>query len=64
MNEEKTVQFMQIAMKHLPEAKQMLDEAGIEFSIDMLQPFMKVFTNVMNEAYELGKQEALHNEKS
>jgi competence protein ComZ len=63
MNEDKTMQFMQLAMKYLPEAKQKFDEAGIEVSVEMLQPFMSLFTKVMNEAYELGKQDALHNEE-
>ena len=55
------MQFMQIAMKHLPEAKQMLDETGIELSVEHLQPFMSLLTKVMDEAYELGKQEVLQN---
>jgi competence protein ComZ len=63
MNEDKTMQFMQLAMKYLPEAKQKFDEAGIEVSVELLQPFMSLFTKVMNEAYELGKQDALHNEE-
>ncbi|MEI5906519.1 ComZ family protein [Bacillus spongiae] len=58
MNDDKTMQFMQIAMKHFPEAKTKMDEAGIEFSMDMLQPFMTLFNQIMSEAYELGKQEA------
>ena len=60
-NQLKQMQFMQIAMKHLPEAKQMLDETGIELSLEHLQPFMSLLTQVMDEAYELGKQEALQN---
>ncbi|MGV3467152.1 MAG: ComZ family protein [Heyndrickxia sp.] len=59
MNQDKSVEFMQIAMKYLPEAKAKLDEAGIELSLEMLSPFMELFTNVMNEAYELGKKDAL-----
>lgn len=50
---------MQIAMKYLPEAKQQLDEAGVELSLEMIQPFMSLFTKVMNEAYEMGKADAL-----
>ncbi len=57
MNEDKTQQFMQIAMKYLPEAKMKLEQSGIEFTMDMLPPFMELFTKVMNEAYELGKNE-------
>ncbi|MDX5476646.1 MAG: ComZ family protein [Bacillaceae bacterium] len=60
-NQLKQMQFMQIAMKHLPEAKQMLDETGIELNLEHLQPFMSLLTKVMDEAYELGKQEALQN---
>lgn len=59
---EKNMEFMQIAMKYLPEAKQQLDEAGIagiELSMEMIQPFMNLFTKVMNEAYEMGKADAL-----
>lgn len=59
MNQDKSLEFMQIAMKYLPEAKAKLDEAGIELSFEMLSPFMELFTNVMNEAYELGKKDAL-----
>lgn len=52
---DKTMEFMQIAMKYLPEAKEELDKAGVELSFEMIQPFMNLFTKVMNEAYELGK---------
>lgn len=55
---DKTMEFMQIAMKYMPEAKQQLDEAGIELSMEMLQPFMTLFTQVMTEAYEMGKTDA------
>ncbi|MED4403175.1 ComZ family protein [Metabacillus fastidiosus] len=53
----KTMEFMQIAMKYLPEAKQKLDETGIELSLETIQPMMELFTKVMAEAYELGKQD-------
>jgi competence protein ComZ len=56
-NQEKTLQFMQIAMKYLPEAKEQLDKAGVELSMDLIQPFMTLFTNVMQEAYNLGLEE-------
>ncbi|MBU8877456.1 ComZ family protein [Bacillus sp. FJAT-29790] len=56
---DKTMEFMQIAMKYIPEAKQQLDEAGIDLSIEMIQPFMTLFTKIMNEAYEMGKVDAL-----
>jgi competence protein ComZ len=55
--QEKDMQFMQIAMKHLPEAKSLLDEQGVELNIDSMQPFMNLLLKVMNEAYELGKNE-------
>ncbi|WP_260838808.1 ComZ family protein [Heyndrickxia oleronia] len=60
MNQDKSMEFMQIAMKYLPEqAKEKLDQAGVEISFELLQPFMELFTKVMNEAYELGKNDAL-----
>ncbi|MBM7702581.1 ComZ family protein [Metabacillus iocasae] len=58
MNEQQ-MQFMQIAMKYLPEAKELLDNTGVELSMEHLQPIMELLTKVMNDAYELGKQEAL-----
>lgn len=57
-NNDKTMEFMQIAMKYLPEAQQKLQEAGIELTMDNLQPFFTLFTKVMNDAYELGKADA------
>ncbi|EKN65397.1 ComG operon repressor ComZ [Neobacillus bataviensis LMG 21833] len=59
INQDKTLQFMQIAMKYLPEAKDQLDQAGVELSMELIQPFMDLFTNVMQEAYELGRADAL-----
>lgn len=53
----KTMEFMQIAMKYLPEAKQKLEGTGIELSLDTIQPMMELFTKVMGEAYELGKKD-------
>ncbi|MGM7636196.1 ComZ family protein [Bacillus sp. Hm123] len=61
MNENKNVEFMQIAMKYLPEAQEKLKEADVEFSMDLMEPFMGMFLKVMNEAYELGKKEAKEN---
>lgn len=58
MSENKNMEFMQIAMKHFPEAKEKLQEAGVEFSPELLEPFMGLFLNVMNEAYELGLKDA------
>ncbi|WP_100403327.1 ComZ family protein [Bacillus sp. FJAT-42315] len=61
MNENKNLEFMQIAMKYLPEAQEKVKEAGIEFSMDLMEPFMGMFLQVMNEAYELGKKDAEEN---
>jgi competence protein ComZ len=58
-NQDNTLQFMQIAMKYLPEAKEQLDQAGVELTMDLIEPFMNLFTKVMQEAYELGKEDAL-----
>ncbi|UII57002.1 ComZ family protein [Cytobacillus spongiae] len=57
MSQDKTMEFMQIAMKYLPEAKQQLEQSGVELSMEMIQPFMALFTQVMSEAYELGKED-------
>ncbi|WP_409254290.1 ComZ family protein [Bacillus sp. SCS-153A] len=57
--QDKNMEFMQIAMKYLPEAKQQLEQSGVELSMEMIQPFMNLFTQVMNEAYELGRKDAL-----
>lgn len=56
--QDKSMQFMQIALKYLPQAKEQLDKAGVELSFDVIGPFMELFTQVMNEAYELGKEDA------
>ncbi|WP_335869994.1 ComZ family protein [Bacillus sp. 2205SS5-2] len=63
MNQDKSMQFMQIAMKYFPQAKDQLEEAGIDVTMDMLQPFMTLFTQVMSEAYELGIQDAKNEQK-
>jgi competence protein ComZ len=57
MNQDKSLQFMQIAMKYLPEAKEEFDKTGIELSMDLIQPFMNLFSKVMQEAYELGVED-------
>lgn len=57
INQDKTLQFMQIAMKYLPEAKEQLDKSGVELSMELIEPFMNLFTKVMQEAYELGVAE-------
>ncbi|PMC40400.1 competence protein ComG [Bacillus sp. UMB0899] len=54
----KTMEFMQIAMKYLPEAKEKLEGSGIELSMETIQPMLELFTKVMGEAYELGKNDA------
>ncbi|WP_226670574.1 ComZ family protein [Metabacillus litoralis] len=54
----KTMEFMQIAMKYLPEAKEKLEGSGIELSMETIQPMMELFTKVMGEAYELGKKDS------
>jgi competence protein ComZ len=56
-SQDKSLQFMQIALKYLPEAKDQLDNAGVELSMELIQPFMNLFTKVMQEAYELGLEE-------
>ncbi|MGD6801588.1 competence protein ComG [Rossellomorea vietnamensis] len=61
--QDKNMEFMQIAMKYLPEAKEQLEQSGIELSIDMIQPFMTLFTQVMNEAYEMGYRDAQEENK-
>jgi competence protein ComZ len=62
MSQDKTMEFMGIAMKYLPEAKEQLESAGIELSMDLIQPFMSLFTKVMQEAYELGVKDAKQEE--
>lgn len=57
--QDQSVQFMQIALKYLPEAKEHLDKAGVELSFEMIEPFMEIFTKIMQEAYQLGKDDAL-----
>ncbi|NPC92175.1 competence protein ComG [Bacillus sp. WMMC1349] len=58
MQHEKSMEFLQIAMKYVPEAKEEMEKAGVDLSPEMLQPFMTLFTKVMAEAYELGKADA------
>lgn len=50
MQHEKSLEFLQIAMKYLPEAKEQLEKSGIELSMEAIQPFMNLFTTVMAEA--------------
>ncbi|MEH6942376.1 ComZ family protein [Bacillus sp. JJ722] len=56
-------EFMNIAMKHFPEGKEKLKSVGIDISISMLPIFMDLFTKVMEEAYELGRRDALKNKE-
>ncbi|CJR63411.1 ComZ [Bacillus subtilis] len=53
MQHEKSLEFLQIAMKYLPEAKEQLEKSGIELSMEAIQPFMNLFTTVMAEAMSL-----------
>ncbi|ARK31495.1 ComZ family protein [Halalkalibacter krulwichiae] len=62
-NPEMNMKFMQIAMKHLPEGKKFLDAKGIELNMEDLQPMLELLLNVMDEAYELGKSEAVEQPK-
>ncbi|MCP1122840.1 competence protein ComG [Bacillus sp. AFS018417] len=55
---EKNMQFLQIAMKHLPEAKAILDDNGIALDMAKAQPVLELLMKVMSEAYELGKADA------
>lgn len=57
MDQEKNMQFMQIAMRYLPEAKELLDQKGINIDMEDLQPVLNVLMQVMSDAYELGKGE-------
>ncbi|WP_209121834.1 ComZ family protein [Alkalihalobacillus sp. BA299] len=57
VNPELQMRFIQIAMKYMPEGKAILDEKGIELNMDDLQPMVNMLVKVMNEAYELGKEE-------
>lgn len=50
------MEFMQIAMKYMPEAKAFFESKGIELSMEDLQPMADLLMKVMNDAYELGKQ--------
>ncbi|WP_078430319.1 ComZ family protein [Alkalihalobacterium alkalinitrilicum] len=58
VNPELQMKFMQIAMKYIPEGKAILDEKGIELNMEDLQPMVNMLVKVMNEAYELGKEES------
>lgn len=59
MDRKRQMEFMNIAMKYFPEGKERLKSVGINVSISQLPIFMDLFTKVMDEAYELGKREAL-----
>ncbi len=57
MDQERNMKFMQIAMSHLPEAKQLMEQKGIELTMEDVQPLLNMLMNVMNDAYELGRSE-------
>ncbi|UOY92133.1 ComZ family protein [Ectobacillus sp. JY-23] len=58
MDQQRSMQLMQIAFQYLPEAKALLEKSGVELDMSMAQPVMDLLMKVMNEAYELGKQDA------
>lgn len=57
LGSEKQMQFMQIAMKYMPEAKEFFEQNNIELSMDQMMPMAELLMKVMNEAYDLGKQD-------
>lgn len=57
MDTERNMKFMQIAMSHMPEAQAFLEKKGIEIGMEDVQPMLQLLMNVMNDAYELGKEE-------
>jgi competence protein ComZ len=59
MEQKRQMEFMQIAMKYMPEAKAGLDKAGAELNMEALPTFLALFQKVMQEAYDLGKKDAL-----
>jgi competence protein ComZ len=58
MNNDRQMKFMQIAMSHLPEAKTFLENKGLEITMEDIQPMLQLLMNVMDDAYELGKEES------
>ncbi|MCF6136831.1 ComZ family protein [Pseudalkalibacillus berkeleyi] len=58
MDQERNMKFMQIAMTHLPEAKQLMEQKGLELSMEDIQPMLNMLMKVMNDAYDLGKSDA------
>ncbi|MFB9762637.1 ComZ family protein [Ectobacillus funiculus] len=59
MDQGRNMQFFQMAMQYLPEAKGMLESSGVELDLAKAQPVLELLMKVMNDAYELGRQEAL-----
>lgn len=55
---DKSLTFMQIAMKYVPEAKQKLDELGINLSQEHIEPLFSLLTKVMDDAYQEGYKDA------
>lgn len=59
MNPQRNMQFLQMALQYLPEAKSVLEGSGIEVDMAKAQPVLELLMKVMNDAYELGRKEAL-----
>jgi competence protein ComZ len=59
MNPQRNMQFLQLALQYLPEAKALLEGSGVEVDMAKAQPVLELLMKVMNDAYELGKEEAL-----
>ncbi|MBD3110328.1 competence protein ComG [Bacillus sp. AGMB 02131] len=60
MSRKRQMEFMNIAMKYFPEGKERLKSVGIDVSLNQLPIFMDLFTKVMDEAYEMGRRDALN----
>ncbi|MFB4162770.1 ComZ family protein [Alteribacillus sp. JSM 102045] len=58
MDQELNMRFMSIAMKHVQEGRAFLDEKGIELDMHDLQPALEMLMSVMNEAYNMGYEDA------
>ncbi|MCP8968296.1 ComZ family protein [Ectobacillus ponti] len=59
MEQQRNMQFLQLAMQHLPEAKALLESSGVPLDMSKAQPVLELLMKVMNDAYELGRREAL-----
>ncbi|SDI26195.1 MULTISPECIES: ComZ family protein [Alteribacillus] len=58
MDQELNMRFMEIAMKHVQEGRAFLNEKGIELDMHDLQPALEMLMSVMNEAYNMGYDDA------